>query len=645
MITLKNICLNNAKNKTYLKFEKQLTFHDNSIYFIIGLSGVGKTSIVDFITSPFTDDPIKNGEIILSEDIALKVPVLNKKINSLKITNSSNLWSGLYVNFVRKSIAYIPQKTDSFHPSIPVAKQMYRYYKMVLPNKQKPSILHFNSLLEELSPYAGWDKISLGSEEEWSLSMQDKKGYIEEETNEYYKIIDKNNVKIYEDEFSTGQLQRLFILMGLIQFRVSDENGGAFLIGDEFLVNFTYPEASEVLKNIINFFRHEKKKHKTAIFILHDLSFDFLKLQHSDIKLIGIENTNINNIKKGKYETEDCQKIIAHETVISDFFAGNKWKNDIEKQFFEKFKNSYEKQPLRKDECNLNIQITDNAELYDTITIKEEDCPYKEKLFKGEIKLPLYKNRVIVLTGFSGCGKSTLCRIYAKKINNKSTFRYFPDKMMSSLSEDSQVRIRDDLLIMYNYYNHINSIDDCKEDIENIINKVHFYGDNKEITDYKLDEFLNKKIYDLSGGQQQRYWLARLLFNWSKNKDNKNPELLILDESIASLDCVTKNKIISVLLQEIFFGRGAAMFLISHDLRDISVIYQTLSQSAGPENIDNVFEHYEMFDGNLYKVKNNFMEYCENFNNERCNTYYSLRDNKEIRLRIRTNKIKINKGD
>ena len=133
-ITLKDIRLNNAKNKTYLAFDGLIEFKENTVYFIIGLSGIGKTSLVDFLTAPFTDDPIKNGSIHLSSDIALKSIGEGKPITDLRVKNSFNLYSRQYVDFIRKSVALIPQKTDSFHPSKPIVKQMYEYYKMAYPN-------------------------------------------------------------------------------------------------------------------------------------------------------------------------------------------------------------------------------------------------------------------------------------------------------------------------------------------------------------------------------------------------------------------------------------------------------------------------------------------------------------------------------
>jgi len=655
LITINNISLNNSDNKTFLIYKDTLEFKENHIYFIIGSSGIGKTSLVDFIASPFTDDPIKNGSIKLSENIGIK----NTDYN---IVNSHNFRAGKYVDFIRKSVAYIPQKTDSFHPSKPIIKQMYDFYSSALPAENQPLTKkirkHFISkrgeldlLLNSLCKYAGWDDVLAGKDNDKEIQLIDKKDYIDADTSDIYNVIDKDIKKIYTDNLSTGQLQRLFILMGLIQFTVSDN---PILIGDEFLVNFTYLEAEDVLKKIIEYFNIVKKKQKLAIFILHDLSFKFLASLNIDcpVSIIGVEEDKNFSDRNRKKEAVNCRKIITHEISASDFFSGN-WKDNSGASFFENIKESYESKSLNKNQYNFDITVKDEKYRYDMALSQNNYDSYlkeikEENLFKGNFNLELKKNCVTVITGFSGCGKSTLSKLYLdNNIPDKRTFRYFPDRALSSISEDSQISISDDLMLIYNYYNDLNSSDFFKDTFVNnelmnalgkIIGKAHFYKEKTTITDNDIKDFLNKKIYDLSGGEQQRYWFIRLLLDYSGDKANcKKPALFVLDESIASLDCNTKNEIIGFILQEVFSVEGASMLLISHDLRDISVIYQTLLEKAGKSDIEKIFEHYEMIDGNLFQVKENFTDYWNNLTNKKGNKYYSLRDKKMLNLKLKEN--------
>jgi ABC-type dipeptide/oligopeptide/nickel transport system ATPase subunit len=111
---------------------------------------------------------------------------------------------------------------------------------------------------------------------------------------------------------------------------------------------------------------------------------------------------------------------------------------------------------------------------------------------------------------------------------------------------------------------------------------------------------------------------------------------LILDESIASLDCITKNKIIALLLQEVLSERGMTVLFVSHDLRDIDVIYRTILKRSKKQKIHNIFEHYEMFNGGLYRVETGFTEYRENLNKRKANAYVDLKNNRRLKLRLRT---------
>jgi ABC-type dipeptide/oligopeptide/nickel transport system ATPase subunit len=626
MIKINDIKMNNAENKTFLYFSKELTFNDNTVYFIIGRSGVGKTSIVDFITSPFTDDPVKSGGITLHNDIAPR-GLLGRPVTQINVINSFSRQSGAYFDFIRRSVAFIPQKTDSFHPAIPLSVQMYNYYKTALPPNRKPDWNEFSALVEELSPFAGWDKIQVDTRNRKQIRLFDTKEYIDEDSGEIKPIVNlKGDTKI-NGNLSTGQFQRILILMGLIQFRVSET---PVLIGDEFLVNFTYMEANEVLKDIITFFKNEKKKHKLAIFILHDLSFDFLKdlPQDINVKLIAIDKENYKT--DPRHETSDVQKINAHEIDIVDFYRGN-WKDNSE--IFRKFKDSYDDGCIPALKGRLKYKRSDG---YLPDISVNGSRPYPNVY--GPINLKIKKNRFIVITGFSGCGKSTLCNQYINEniADNKKIIRYFPSKALSSLSHDSQISIQKDLSIIYAYYNGIESLYNCKKEIKDKIKetimKVRFFYEAHNINDIDdklFGEFLNKKIFDLSGGQQQRYWLSRILLDYISNSDKselRKAELLILDESIASLDCITKNEILEYLIKEIFCKRGITILFVSHDLRDIGVIYNTLASSM-KNKINDIFEHYEMIDGGLYKVNEDFPTYKENLKKREGNKYQSIISN------------------
>lgn len=74
------------------------------------------------------------------------------------------------------------------------------------------------------------------------------------------------------------------------------------------------------------------------------------------------------------------------------------------------------------------------------------------------------------------------------------------------------------------------------------------------------EEFLGRYPHELSGGQRRRVALARILL--------RNPQLLILDEPTADLDCDTRDDVL-LLLTKLIGKLKATVFVISHDFEVI----------------------------------------------------------------------------
>jgi ABC-type glutathione transport system ATPase component len=177
MISISGIRLNDAHNKNFLHFADELVFENNTINFIIGMSGVGKTSLIDFLSAPFTDDPIKNGVI--------RYP---GSVDAVTVINSSSASRKKYINFIKNSVAYIPQKTDSFHPAIPIRKQIYDYYKTILPDGKKPGEKEFAECLKKVSRYAGWNEVIVDPHSKDGLILYDRKKYIDENGKDHWIV-------------------------------------------------------------------------------------------------------------------------------------------------------------------------------------------------------------------------------------------------------------------------------------------------------------------------------------------------------------------------------------------------------------------------------------------------------------------------
>lgn len=222
----------------------------------------------------------------------------------------------------------------------------------------------------------------------------------------------------------------------------------------------------------------------------------------------------------------------------------------------------------------------------------------KNKVVKAidNLSLEIYKGEFLGLVGESGSGKSTLGKsiVGINKItdgkiiyngvelssNNKLQKKLVSERMQfifqdSTSSLNSRMTIGDiisePLKIKKVYKNRI----DREKKVHEMMNLV---GIDKE--------YINKYPYDFSGGQRQRVTIARAL--------SSNPEFIIADEPIASLDISMQAQIIN-LFKYLKSNEKLTCLFISHDLSmlryisdRIAVIYKgKLVELADTEELYN----------------------------------------------------------
>lgn len=222
----------------------------------------------------------------------------------------------------------------------------------------------------------------------------------------------------------------------------------------------------------------------------------------------------------------------------------------------------------------------------------------KNKVVKAidNLSLEIYKGEFLGLVGESGSGKSTLGKsiVGINKItdgkiiyngvelssNNKLQKKLVSERMQfifqdSTSSLNSRMTIGDiisePLKIKKVYKNRI----DREKKVHEMMNLV---GIDKE--------YINKYPYDFSGGQRQRVAIARAL--------SSNPEFIIADEPIASLDISMQAQIIN-LFKYLKSNEKLTCLFISHDLSmlryisdRIAVIYKgKLVELADTEELYN----------------------------------------------------------
>lgn len=182
---------------------------------------------------------------------------------------------------------------------------------------------------------------------------------------------------------------------------------------------------------------------------------------------------------------------------------------------------------------------------------------YKKVL--SRYSLDVVKGEILGLVGQSGCGKSTLARIImgltipnggsvewgiygsrdrrevrAQMIFQDSASAFNPRMTIEEIISEPLVIAR------------VGNREERRRKVVEVMKQVHLE-----------EQLMDRYPYDVSGGQRQRAAIARALIT--------EPEFIIADEPLSSLDVPTQAEIVH-LLRELHEKRQLTMILISHDI-------------------------------------------------------------------------------
>ena len=170
------------------------------------------------------------------------------------------------------------------------------------------------------------------------------------------------------------------------------------------------------------------------------------------------------------------------------------------------------------------------------------------------------------LVGESGSGKTTLGMAILRLIDPIKGTVIFLSKELSNMKSQELEKMRPRMQIIFQ--DPLSSLNP-RQNVESIIStplKIHKIGDSKEIHKRVRElleivglnpDYINRFPHEFSGGQQQRIGIARALA--------LNPDLIICDEPISSLDVSIQAQIVN-LLKELQKRLSVAYLFISHDL-------------------------------------------------------------------------------
>jgi peptide/nickel transport system ATP-binding protein len=193
--------------------------------------------------------------------------------------------------------------------------------------------------------------------------------------------------------------------------------------------------------------------------------------------------------------------------------------------------------------------------------------PVKKLHAVNDFSFHINRGETLGLIGESGCGKSTLGRSIIRLIQSNDGEILFKGENILSFSNKELSKFRQKVqFIFQDPYSSLNPKIAAGPAIMEVM-RVHGMEPDRQKRMAAVRELLgrvglepehfNRFPHEFSGGQRQRIGLARALAT--------NPELIICDESVSSLD-VSVQAVILNLLNDLKESFNLTYLFISHDL-------------------------------------------------------------------------------
>ena len=365
--------------------------------------------------------------------------------------------------------------------------------------------------------------------------------------------------RAYPHELSGGQKQRVMIAMALI-------GSPKLLIADE----PTTALDVTVQKEILTLIKALQKANKMSVlFISHDLS---VVAQFADRVLVMhqgklVEKGTVEEIFKNPkdpytqgllYARPQPDKRLKRLPTVADFSNNSKSFPSVTKATrTKKHKALYAQKPL--------LEVKGLVKEY----------PLTRRWFKEKqnltavdaVSFDLYPGETLGLVGESGCGKSTISRALVNLDPPTAGDIRYKGRSVIGLNAKALRELRQQIQLVFQ--DPFAALHPLKSIGKAIAEPLYVHGlvsgktAQKERVIKLLDqvglaeEYYHRYPHQLSGGQRQRVVIARALAT--------EPQLLLLDESVAALDISVQAQVLN-LLNDLKEQRQLSYLFISHDL-------------------------------------------------------------------------------
>ena len=365
--------------------------------------------------------------------------------------------------------------------------------------------------------------------------------------------------KAYPHELSGGQKQRVMIAMALIgspKLMIADEPTTALDV--------------TVQKEILNLIKGQQKAHKMSVlFISHDLS---LVAHFADRVLVIhqgrlVESGTVADIFKNPkdpytqallYARPKPDKRLKRLPTVADFSEKHKSFKSISKATrAKKHQEIYSQNPLLEVEGLL------------------KEYPMTRHWFKknqsfkavNEVSFDLYPGETLGLVGESGCGKSTITRAIVNLDTPTGGDIRYKGRSILGLNPKELRDLRKQIqLVFQDPYAALHPLKYIGDAVAEPL-YVHGLVKGKDAQKQRVlqlfeqvglgAELYHRYPHQMSGGQRQRVVIARALAT--------EPQLLLLDESVAALDISVQAQVLN-LLNDLKEKLKLSYLFISHDL-------------------------------------------------------------------------------
>jgi len=183
------------------------------------------------------------------------------------------------------------------------------------------------------------------------------------------------------------------------------------------------------------------------------------------------------------------------------------------------------------------------------------------------INLKIFKKKTLGVVGESGCGKSTLGRVILRLIDSTGGDIFFNGERITHINKTRLRQMRKRMqLIFQDPYSSIDPRMTVAESISEYMEINRTFHTKSEIvsrTEELMDmvglstRFIDSYPHELDGGRRQRIGIARAL--------SVNPEFIVCDEPVSSLDVSIQAQILN-LLMDLQDNLGLTYMFITHDL-------------------------------------------------------------------------------